>query len=146
MYNSITKWLIFSTLFLISCDEKPFQEETKEFGTFLNTNFKQTLFIGKTVFLLFPFSICKNCFLLDGRDYDTAFLEKLNIISSVDSTNFHHFDNIYLDKNDKTIRLSFVHYQCQIVIVDKGKIVNIIPLNNYEKQLDSLQKVFTKLY
>lgn len=125
-----------------SCNNTKFRNETNEFKKFLIYNCRTTISEKKAVYLLIPSCQCKNCVLLTGDNLKENFNENLYIVSSLDTSIFKNFTHKLYDENDKIMKLSFLHYANQIVIVENGYIQNIIRLTNFNIQMDSIQKTF----
>ncbi|MDI9320857.1 MAG: hypothetical protein QM530_10365 [Phycisphaerales bacterium] len=79
---------------------------------------------------------------MTGDNLKENFNENLYIVSSLDTSIFKNFTHKLYDENDKIMKLSFLHYANQIVIVENGYIQNIIRLTNFNIQMDSIQKTF----
>lgn len=128
----------------ISCNTQPFRKETNEFKKFLNDNFKVSL-KERAVYLIIPSCQCKNCIHLNGDELLTQKKqENFVLITSLDTINFKNFRNTLFDEENKTMKLSFLHYANQLVYVDNSKIVNIQKVKNFNHQIDSAQKNYLK--
>lgn len=118
--------LISNTVFT-SCKSNKYETETIEFKTFLKSQFNSELIDG--TYLLVPSSQCKSCIFIDAKT-DGQFsgsIDSIYLISSIDTNAFLNFKTKYYDEGDALMKLSFIKYSNQIVVIEDKKIVKIVP-------------------
>lgn len=142
----ISIFLIFSIL-VFGCtnnENDTNKEVTGIFQNYLEETFHSKIPMKEHYYFLVPSSQCRGCNFYDGRQIDSALNGKLTIISTFPSTNFQHFRHLWEDTSKKLLNLAFVNYTNKLIVTKDGEIKSISMVNDFYKQLDSLNQYYSK--
>lgn len=147
MKNPFVSIFLISSIFLLACNNSGHtnnKEETYVFRNYLEQTFHAKIPMEEHYFFLVPGSQCSGCNFYDALQIDSTLNERLTLITTFPSTNFQHFKHLWIDTSKNLSSLAFVNYTNKLIVTQAGKIQSISIVHDFFKQLDSLNRYYTK--
>ncbi len=120
-------FIIFSCLFCFSCakEEQIKLKELKNYITVTSLSIKESF----SILLFIPGNQCKNCVQMDASKLSTYLNNNIYIFTAIPEKQFKNFKNVYYDRGNNLMSLSYVDFENKIVVLKDGEIIYSSKLN-----------------